>query len=242
MAIPHGSRARVWFNSLDASAYLHSATLDASTATGDATTFATAPNKVYTVGQKDRQFSAEGYYDPGQTTLEGALGVDTGVLTFCPGGAGAIGDLAWLSTLIGIDYAPSDNIGDTVAFAWSGQTTGPTAFGYVLHRLLEDTNTTTGASRDDGAATSTGWVAHVHCTLVDGGSWVIKLQDSADNSSWGDVTGGAFTALTAAGSQRLVSAAGATLRRYVRYVATRTGGTTGDGITFALGIARTYTV
>jgi hypothetical protein len=39
-------------------------------------------------------------------------------------------------------------------------------------------------------------------------------------------------------SQRLTSAAGATLRRYVRYTATRTGGSVGNGITFALAYSR----
>jgi len=53
-----------------------------------------------------------------------------------------------------------------------------------------------------------------------------------------DVTGGAFTTAAAATQQRLLSASGATLRRYVRCVATRTGGAVGDRITFALAIAR----
>ena len=43
---------------------------------------------------------------------------------------------------------------------------------------------------------------------------------------------------TGATSQRLRGAAGATLRRHVRYVATRTGGSAGDGITFALAYSR----
>ena len=73
---------------------------------------------------------------------------------------------------------------------------------------------------------------------MDGGSWVIQLEDSADNGSWANVSGGAFTAATGATSQRLTSAAGATLRRYTRYTATRTGGSVGNGITFGLAIAR----
>jgi hypothetical protein len=56
-----------------------------------------------------------------------------------------------------------------------------------------------------------------------------------------DVTGGAFTAATTATSQRLLSATSTTaLRRYVRYVATRTGGAGGDGITFGLAYSRNF--
>jgi hypothetical protein len=118
---------------------------------------------------------------------------------------------------------------------------GPIGFGDILHILTEDTNTTTGATKDDTAATATGWIAHLHVTAVDAGSWVVKLEDaSASNFSDGAVvTDGTFTAATGATSQRLVSAAETTaLRRYVRYVATRTGGAGGDGITFALAYSR----
>jgi hypothetical protein len=72
---------------------------------------------------------------------------------------------------------------------------------------------------------------------------VVKLQDaSASNFSDGaDVTGGAFTAATTPTSQRLQSATATTaLRRYVRYVATRTGGAGGDGITFGLAYSRNF--
>ncbi len=126
-----------------------------------------------------------------------------------------------------------------MAFSWEALAEDAIIPGFVLHPLAEDTNTTTGSSRDDSASSSTGWLAHLHVTAVDGGSWVVKLEDSADNSNWLDVSAGAFAAVTAAGGQRLASAADTTtLRRYVRYTATRTGGSAGNGITFSLHYAR----
>jgi hypothetical protein len=83
----------------------------------------------------------------------------------------------------------------------------------------------------------------LHVTAVDagGGSWVIKLEDSANGSDWTDVSAGAFAAKTAVGAERLRSAASTTtLRRYVRYTATRTGGSAGEGITFFVAYARNY--
>lgn len=51
-----------------------------------------------------------------------------------------------------------------------------------------------------------------------------KIQDSADNSSFADVTGATFAQLTAAGIKTLVMEKNA-FRRYIRYVGT-IGGTT----------------
>lgn len=240
MAAIHGSKARVWFASVDVSGWLRDARLTGTVDTAEKTVL-TSPAKEYAVGQSERSSSFEGLYDKDLTVVRDNLGVASGVLTFLPGGASAIGDLAWLSSVIDAQYEESAPIGDMVAFAWEATASGPVAFGYALHPWGEDTNTTTGADRDDASATATGWVAHLHVGLVDGGSWVIKLQDAA-TTDWTDVTGGAFTAATGVTSQRLVSAASTTaLRRHVRYVATRTGGSAGNGITFGLAISRTYT-
>lgn len=243
MSFRHGKNTKVWFNGLDLSPYLNAAGMDVSRDLSDITTFGSNGWKEFLSGLLSATFAFEGHYDPTQNTIwgatEGQFGTDNGVLTYCPGGGAAVGDLARLALITGSDYRESSPIGDKVAMAWDVTNEGDLHFGYVLHPLAEDTNTTTGSTRDDGAATTNGWTAHIHCPALDGGSWVVKLEDSANGSAWADVTGGAFTALTAAGYQRLQSLAGATLRRYVRYTATRTGGSVGNGITFALAIART---
>lgn len=240
MASVHGSKARVYLNAFDVSPYLREATLSAATAVAEKTTF-TSPAKEYAVGQTERNASFGGLYDQTLTVVRDNLGVAGGVLTHCPGGASSNTDLAWLASVIDAAYEESSPRDDMVAFAWEATASGQVAFGTVLHPLAEDTNTTTGSSRDDAAATSTGWTAHLHVTAVDAGSWVVKLEDSANNSAWSDVSGGAFTAATGATSQRLVAASTtAALRRYVRYTATRTGGTSADGITFLLAISRSY--
>lgn len=239
MAAVHGSKARVYLGALDVSPWLRDARLTGVTDVAEKTTF-TSPAKEYVVGQSSRDASFEGIYDKDLTVVRSGLASADNVLTFCPGGASANTDLAWLAAVIDAMYDETAPIGDVVAFAWGATPSGQVAFGTVLHPLAEDTNTTVGSSRDDGAQTTTGWTAHLHVTAVDAGSWVVKLEDSANNSAWSDVSSGAFTAATGATSQRLVSASGATLRRYVRYTATRTGGSSGDGITFLLAIARTY--
>jgi hypothetical protein len=243
MAAIHGKNTRVYYGAVDVSPYMNTAAISAATETAQSTGFGQDAH-TYVPGQKSRIHTAEGHYDKDVNVVRASLGVEDGVLTHCPGGASAIGDLAWMSAVIGTEYDESSPIADVVAFSWEAPVSGHTALGYVLHPLAEDTNSTTGATRDDTTATSTGWVAHIHVpTAPDGGSWVIKLVDgaAANMSDAADVSGGAFTAITTATSQRLVSATTtATVKRYVRYVATRTGGAPGDGITFVLSFSRSY--
>lgn len=63
--------------------------------------------------------------------------------------------------------------------------------------------------------TAHGWQADLHVVAVDG-DVTVTLQDSADGKTWTDLDGGAFTAFTASGAQRLIGAPTATVRRHVR--------------------------
>jgi hypothetical protein len=243
MAFIHGKNTALWFGSKNLSSYFNSAELTVETDSSDTTTF-TATWRTGLTGTMGAKASFGGLYDPTITDLTATLGGEFGyVLTYAPGGAAAIGDRARLLSVASTAYAESTEVGGLVAVKWEPTASGTVGFGDILHTFTEDTNTTTGATKDDTSATATGWTAHLHVSLVDGGSWVVKLQDaSASNFSDGaDVTGGAFTAATTPTSQRLQSATATTaLRRYVRYVATRTGGAGGDGITFGLAYSRNF--
>lgn len=71
--------------------------------------------------------------------------------------------------------------------------------------------------------TAFGAQAYLQVTAITGTSVTVAVQDSADGSSWTNVTGLAFTAVTAAPAfQRLATAGNATIRRYVRAVTTGT--------------------
>lgn len=240
MATLQGKNTKVWFNEHDLGPYLSSIGFTGTRETADSTTFGSGGNKEFVAGVRATTVAAAGFHDADLTEIDDAFDSGDGLLTWSPGAGSAIGDRAYLASIIGTSLSRSAPAGGVVAIAWDTMADTVTGLGQVLHPKGEDTNTTTGASKDDGAATQTGWQAHLHVFgPVDGGSWEIKLQDSANNSAWADVTGGAFAAVTGAASERLVSAAATTeLRRYVRYVATRTGGSSGDGITFALAYSR----
>ena len=188
------------------------------------------------VGEAAAKLSFSGFYDPGMTTFSDyLLSLGSINLTYCPGGGSTIGDGARLGKVLVTSYAESSPVGGIVAVKGAFDALSNVGFGMVLHPMSEDTNTTTGATWDDGAATATGWSASLHVGLVDGGSWVIKLQDSSNLSDWADLANGTLTGLTPGHAHYDTPTA---VRRYVRYIATRTGGAGGDGITFAISFSR----
>jgi hypothetical protein len=79
------------------------------------------------------------------------------------------------------------------------------------------TGTVSGTSINLGAAsTAFGAAAYLHVISVASGTATFTVQDSADDSSYSAITGLAFTGATGATTQRLQTAAGATIRQYVR--------------------------
>lgn len=239
MPFAHGKNTTVLLDAANLSPFLNSADVSFDVESADTTAFQSSW-KTAIAGVLAAKADLGGMYDPTELTMRNLVGSDAsltgGLLTIAP--APTIGERAHLLAILASSYAESSPVGGIVGLKWSVLASGTAGIGQLLHPLAEDTNTTTGAGKDDGGQTTTGWTAHLHVTAVDAGSWVVKLQDSSDGSAWADVSGGAFTAKTGPGAQRLISAAGATLRRHVRYVATRTGGSAGDGITFALAYSR----
>ena len=89
-----------------------------------------------------------------------------------------------------------------------------------------DTGATNGASLDGAASTSFGLAAYLFLTDFTGTDITVALEDSANDSAWAAISGGAFTQATAVGAQRIQTAVGGTVRRYVRVVTTTSGGFT----------------
>ncbi len=242
MAAVAGRRTQVLFGGYDVSGYLDSADFSYDVDTDDTTTFSqSSSGRTHAPTLYTATLSTTGKWDPAQETLMTAvLATDASVLTYCPGGGTAQGDRARFMPVTVATYSDSEPVDGVVLFAWDLMAEGAVGLGVLLHPLAEDTNDTNGTTYDGTAATTTGARAALHVTAVDGGSWVIKVQHAtASNFSDGaDVTGLAFTAATGATAEIVSTAAGATLNRYIRTVATRTGGAGGDGITFSVAIAR----
>jgi hypothetical protein len=71
---------------------------------------------------------------------------------------------------------------------------------------------------------SFGWAAYLHVFAFTGTSITIKIQDSADNAAFADVTSATFAAASGISAQRISAGVGstATVRRYARIVSSGT--------------------
>jgi hypothetical protein len=233
MTAYHGKSAALWLANADISPYFTDIGFSADVEAADTTTFGSTWKSAI-AGVGSAKVDAKGLYDPTITSLTSILADAGDVLTVGPVGL-ALGASARLLRIITSAYAESSPVGGLVSIAWGAQCDGTVGMGKTLHAMSLDTNTTTGADTDDLTATTAGWVAHLHVNAVSAGSWVVKLQDAATND-WADVASAAFTAATGPTNQRLTGTG--TLRRHVRYIATRTGGTASDTILFGLAYAR----
>lgn len=139
-----------------------------------------------------------------------------------------------------IGYDPTRNEDGSLTFKVSALANG---FGVEWGRMLTagkrtDTTATNGTGVDfTTVSTSFGWQAYLHVFAFAGTSVTVTLQDSADDISYANLTGGAFTAATGVTSQRLAGGATATVRQYVRVI---TSGTFSNAV-FAVLFTRNVT-
>jgi hypothetical protein len=98
-------------------------------------------------------------------------------------------------------------------------------FGKWLMNVLVTAGTTNGTSVDGTAATTNGGLFIVHLHNDDATDVDVKLQDSANNTDWVDVASAVVNNLSATHTAGYIAITG-TVRRYIRAVATVTGGDT----------------
>lgn len=155
-----------------------------------------------------------------------ALPLGDRLVTYCRGYG--LGNDAASCIAKQIGYDPTRGTDGTYTFAVEVQ-----ADGYGLEwgqqytaGFRTDTVATNGAAIDYGAtSTAFGMQAYLQVSAVVGTSVTVKLQDSADNSTFADITGLTFTAVTpglAPLAARIQTANNATIRRYVRVATTGT--------------------
>lgn len=234
MAFAHGSSTVVMVNEKAVSTEV----------AGWGMSHARAVSEVSTVGQTAGQAGAR--YIPGlmsgTMTLRGpmdndpaagltqeihaAVGVDDAFLCTClPDGTG-IGKPAFFAVGDPTDYAIDASVQDAVGYSFSASADESVDMGYVLHALSPETVDVNGTAVDRGAApitpTTHGLAAAIHVTAYTGlTSALIKIQHSADASTWADLV--AFTSITAIGWERKLVADGTTVNRYLRVVTDVTG-------------------
>ena len=149
-------------------------------------------------------------------------------ILFGGGGEPAIPDPAYLLSAVqmddeaGLDGGAGIISADFLSNAGQFSTLVGNPWGVVLSPNTSISATTTGASHDNGAATTNGGYAHLHITATAAGNFAFTIEDSANDSAFATI--GTFTADGSAITSERLTISG-TIRQYVRAVATRTGGT-----------------
>lgn len=124
-----------------------------------------------------------------------------------------------------INYDPSRGNDGSLTIAVEAQAN---AYGLEWGTQLTAGKRTDGAAAngtgvDFGAASSFGLQAYLQVFAFTGTSVTVKIQESSDNGvgdAFADVTGGGFTAATGVTSQRIATAGGLAVERYLRVVTT----------------------
>ncbi|MVO84193.1 hypothetical protein GPA10_05250 [Streptomyces sp. p1417] len=159
------------------------------------------------------------------------------ILTYCRGTT--LGDPA--ASLVGkqVNYDPTRADDGMLTFGVSAQANG---YGIEWGRQLTagvrtDTGAANGASIDTAASAAFGGQAYLQVFGFTGTDATVKIQDSADDSSFTDVASFAFTQITAGPTtERIALSNTATIRRYVRAVTVTTGGFT--SLSFAVNVIK----
>lgn len=226
----HGKNAVVYQDGNDLTGYLRSLSAAAEIETAESTTFSD-DDKTYITGVGDATLSAEGLFD---TTFDGDVNSITGsgtksIWSVYPGGD-AVG-LPGRGYSLDITSAErTAEIGDVVMIALEGQSSVGSEPIVSLHATGAESSSSEGPAVDNGASSAAGGVGYVHMT-AGGGTLVITVQDSADNSTWADlVVLGTITP----SAKAFRTAATGTVERYSRLTWTVTSGTA----TFVAGFGR----
>jgi hypothetical protein len=159
------------------------------------------------------------------------------ILTYCRGTTLGAPAASMVGKQVGYDPQRGDD--GMLTFSVSAQANG---YGVEWGRQLTagvrtDTAATNGASIDTAASLSFGGQAYLQVFSFTGTDATVTIQDSADNSTFADVTSFAFTQITSGPtSERIALSNTETIRRYVRVITTTTGGF--SSLSFAVNVIK----
>lgn len=176
-------------------------------------------------GQRDGAVEFMSYFNPATGMSHDRLGnlPTTDVqLHYCRGTTVGAPAAAMIAKQIGYNGNRATN--GAFTFQTQAQSNG---YGLEWGRQLTagkrtDSTATNGASIDTTASAAFGAQAYLQVFAFTGTSVTVTIQDSADDSSFANVTGLTFTAATGITTERLATANNATIRRYLRAVTTGT--------------------
>lgn len=225
----HGLNARFYWHSANWSPYVEGVDLSLTRNVADLSLLG-HDSMVRVPGVRDQKITLSGTAWERLTSDANAWArfTDSGGKPFAylPGGD-AVGRVAYCG--IAMPDNPSISAGDDVVRIPCGIVSmAEIDRGKVLHALVS-TGVSPGSSVDGVNETLTGGAAYLLCTASGGGSLVVTVEDSANNTDWAPLV--VMTALSAVGSE--VKAVAGMVRRYLRVSWTLSSGSATWFLAFA---------
>jgi hypothetical protein len=223
MAFSHGSKAKVLLNGYDVSNFVKSASFSGSLDTAETSVMGNT-SKQFVTGLLDGSMSLDGYFDGATGAIDEIMNSATSVTTdgimYFPQGYATLGLPVFGFDANTSSYEVSTDVGD--AATWSAQFSSNvgTERG-LLHHIFQAEVAGGNTTGIDYGAVSTLNGGAIYMQASAAATLALKLQDSADNSAWADVSGAAFTTVSARSYQRVAFTG--TVRRYTRFLWTGTG-------------------
>ena len=236
MAAIHGKGTAVLVDEHDLTSFFNACTTDRGVEAAELTTYGN-DDKVYIAGLEMGTVQLGGFWDGDAAAvdeaLDGVLSDNSPVITVGLSGVAAVGDVATMLqgklTTYGVQSSVNGPVTVSAAATADG---GVRNGGHILHALGAETSTFNGSTYDGAASSAFGGAAHLHVTAFTGTSLTLKIQHSANGSTWADLVSWTVSAI---GAQRTAVATGTTVNRYLRTAITAGTFTT---ITFATAFAR----
>lgn len=244
----HGKDTAVYIDEFDLTSYFTDSSVSLENEVSETTAFGDA-NKTFITGLRAGTLSLSGLWaadtDGSDEELQALLGNATTPIITVREGSAAIGSRAIIAQANETSYAITSPVADVHTISAEFECT-PNQVSNLTFALAGGVQLTAGASIahgslgnlssvDNGASSANGGAGTLHVpTNTVNGNTTIKIQHSANNSTWADLI--SFTVVGSTAKTSEIKAVSGTVNRYLRATAS-TAGSSGS-ITFMVAFAR----
>jgi hypothetical protein len=226
----HGKNISVFIDEYDFSAYFSDITAADKVDTADITAFGAA-GKAYVIGNQDGTVSLSGFFESTASTgtdqyFAGVKGSTTKQKVVVALEGATVGTRAVMLQADASSYQVSASVGDAIKASAEFQASESIDHGVILSSGAAISATGNGTGVDNAAATANGGVAFISVPAnTRNGTIIVKVQSSADNSTFADLVTFTTVSSTTKTSERILVAAGTAVPRYLRVSYTVAGST-----------------
>ena len=224
----HGKNVNVFLNEFDFSTYFNSVSASTSIDTAETSAFGTSA-KTYIVGHRDGTISLSGMFEATASTGTDAFfatalssATKNKVIVAPQGNSLAAGAIMLVAD--DTSYEVSSAIADVVQASAEFQSTDAVEHGKILSSGSAISATGNGTGVDNTTSSTNGGAGFLSVPVnTRNGTIAVKVQHSADNSTFADLVSFTTVTSTQKTSERVEVASGTTINRYLRVVYTVAG-------------------